>query len=270
MLSVVIIEYHSMPLVHECLRSVQEHLRDLELECVVLSNSCYDSATLATHRELLTPARIVAPDRNLGYAGGVNAALAAVSGEYIYLLNPDVLLTDSGAAQIVQDMERDPDWALAGPKVINERGEVQPSCRSFPKLWTFLAVRSYLSSFRAATFEAARYLMSHFARNSTICVDWISGGAIIAKTSAIRKFGGMDDRYFLYMEDVDWCRAAWESGLKVMYCPTSTVVHAGRHQSIRTIRSRHFWWHMRSLAKYFLKYRLKTFPTSEEYRRRAL
>jgi len=269
-LSIIVIEYHCMDHVESCLRSVRGQLSGIEYECIVLSNSQYSEAELDGFRGMLDGARLIDAGANLGYASGVNAALREVRGSYVYILNPDCLLTDANVVRIMEEMDNDQDWAITGPKVMDENGRLQPSCRRFPKPWTFLLVRSVFSRLPGAGYERDRYLMADYDHESARCVDWVSGGATILKAAALGRLGGMDERYFLYMEDVDWCRMAWERGLKVVYCPCSSVVHAGKHQSIKggldLLKSAHFRWHMNSLLKYFIKNRWRISPDSELYR----
>lgn len=270
-LSIIIIEYHCIDHVQDCLRSIKEYLPGVEYECLVLSNSKYPEDSLSEYRKKLAGAELIDAGANLGYAGGVNAAIRKSCGQYIYVLNPDCLLTDSNVTRIMDAMDGDPSWAIAGPKVVDESGAVQPSCRRFPKPWTFLLVRSVFAKLPGAGRERERYLMGDYARNISRAVDWVSGGATIVKASALPRIGGMDERYFLYMEDVDWCRNAWQCGSKVVYCPDSIVVHAGKHQSIKggleALTSVHLRWHITSLLKYFIKNRWRTRPDSTFYRK---
>ncbi|MCW9057760.1 MAG: glycosyltransferase family 2 protein [Gammaproteobacteria bacterium] len=261
MLSIIIIEYHCMDDVLRCIESVEEHLGSLEHESIVLSNSCYKQDQINTYEGRMEgAARLVAAQGNLGYAGGVNAALKETRGEYVYILNPDCLLTDAGVVSIIEQMESDPKWVISGPKVIDDNGSVQPSCRRFPRPWTFILVRSFFSRLPMAHSEQVRYLMTSYDHDVTGPVDWVSGGAMLVKVSLLKKLGGMDERYFLYMEDVDWCHTAWSLGLKVMYCPQSVVVHSGQHKSIQggvfSLFSKHVRMHVKSMAKYFIKFGL--------------
>ncbi len=249
-----------MPHVTECVESVNKFLSDVGKECIVVSNSQYTAPELDSYRKQLTDATIVDTQNNLGYASGVNAGIEHATGDYIYVLNPDCLLTDSNVTRIMDEMDKDDKWAITGPKVIDQTGAVQPSCRRFPKPWTFLLVRTFLSALPGAAKEKARYMMEDFDRESTREVDWVSGGAMIVKSSAIKQIGGMDERYFLYMEDVDWCRSCWDQGYKVAYDPQSVVTHAGMHRSINgsvidKITSRHTLLHVSSMVKYFIKNR---------------
>lgn len=269
-LTIIIVEYHCMDQVKNCVRSIGEYLDDVETECLVLSNSGYSVDEQVQYSEVLGDAKLITAPGNLGYAGGVNAALAKAHGEYVYVLNPDCLLTDGDVVGIMDDMDKIPEWAIAGPKVVDEDDNLQPSCRRFPKLWTFLLVRSVFARLPGASRERSRYLMSDYGKETPREVDWVSGGATIVKREVLKHLGGMDERYFLYMEDVDWCRAAWQSDYKVIYCPSSKVIHAGHHQSIQSglqaVRNIHLRWHIISLFKYFLKYRWRTRPRSQFYR----
>lgn len=259
-----------MDQVENCVRSVATFLCGVETECLVLSNSEYPADELVKYSAMLGDNRLIAAPSNLGYAGGVNAALREAGGEYVYVINPDCLLTDSKIVQIMKDMDGSPEWAVAGPKVVDEDNVLQPSCRRFPRPWTFLLVRSVFSRIPGASRERCRYLMEDYHREFPREVDWVSGGATLVKRAALKKIGGMDERYFLYMEDVDWCRATWQSDYKVVYCPSSKVVHAGRHQSLQgglsALYNIHLRWHMTSLFKYFLKYRWRARPRSQFYR----
>lgn len=269
-LSVIVIEYHCMEDVRNCVRSVDKHLSDIDLEYIVLSNSEYSEEELASHQKALGDVRLIRAHRNLGYAGGVNLALGEATGGYVYIINPDCLLTDGNAREILEEMDKCPDWAMTGPKVVNEQGEVQPSSRCFPRPWTFLLVRSVFSRLPGAGREKDRYLMRDYDRKTPRAVDWVSGGAVIVKMAALSQIGGMDERYFMYMEDVDWCRATWESGFKVVYYPSSRVIHAGMHQSIKgglkALMNPHLQWHISSLFKYFRKYKWRSGLDTDFYR----
>lgn len=257
--------------VQDCVRSVRKYLSDIDPECMVFSNSEYSADELVRYQAVLGNVKLIRARKNLGYAGGVNETLREATGDYAYILNPDCLLTDGNVSEILEEMDQSPDWAIAGPKVVDEHGEVQPSSRRFPRPWTFLLVRSVFSHLPGAAREKDRYFMRDCDRKTPRDVDWVSGGATIVKIAALNRIGGMDERYFLYMEDVDWCRAAWMSGFRVVYYPCSRVIHAGKHQSIkggwRAFTGSHLRWHLYSLFKYFRKYKWRTKLDTKFYRK---
>ncbi len=260
-LSIIIIEYNCMDQITDCVNSINKYLQDVEVECFIISNSEYSNEEIIAYQNKFPTTNIINTHENSGYAGGVNAGIKHAKGEYLYVLNPDCLITDSNISKIMDDMDKEAGWAISGPKVVDENEQVQPSCRRFPRPWTFLLVRSALSVLPGAKKERSRYLMEDFDRQSMQEVDWVSGGAVLVKSSAIKKMGGMDERYFLYMEDVDWCHNCWLKGFKVKYVPVSTVIHAGQHQSIHggiinKLMSKHVRMHLTSMFKYFFKYKL--------------
>lgn len=258
-LSIVIIEYHGIDLIEACVASLEKHLNGLSWECLVVSNSEYGVDELEDMRKHLSTARVIANDRNRGYAGGVNRALPECRAPFVFVLNPDCRLIDDKVPELIAFLQKNPEVAAVGPKVIDDDGAVQPSCRRFPRPWTFLLVRSALRKLPGANAERRRYLMEDFNRRSERDADWISGGAMMVRKSAVDVVGPMDERYFLYMEDVDWCRRFWNAGLRVVYLPVCAVVHAGQHASIqgglKSLASRHTRMHLASMGKYFLKYK---------------
>lgn len=256
--SIVIVEYLCVEQIEGCLQSLKQHLDELSWECIVISNSEYSDARLAQVKARLAGARVIANDRNRGYAGGVNRALPECRSPYVYVLNPDCRLVDDNTANLVNVLETNPSLAAVGPRVIDNNGVVQPSCRRFPRPWTFLLVRSPLRRLPGAWKERRRYLMEEFPRDMDHDVDWLSGGAMLVRKSAIDTIGPMDEHFFLYMEDVDWCRRFWEAGWRVRFSPVSTVCHDAQHGSLRgglkRITSPHTRFHLTSMVKYFFKY----------------
>jgi len=257
-LSIVIIEYHCVDDVVNAVASVKENLINIEYEVIVVSNSEYDEKGIQYITQSVADGRVIINDVNGGYAGGVNRALKEIESPYVFLLNPDGLFVDDCMKVLLDEMDSNPGIAAMGPKVVDEDGVVQPSCRRFPKLFTFLLVRSLFRHLPGANSERSRYLMENFDHAEKKEVDWVSGGAMLLRHEAIKQVGGMDERYFLYMEDVDWCRQMGMAGWKVVYDPRATILHAGRHSSISngllSIMSQTTRWHLSSLWKFFYKW----------------
>ena len=254
-LSFVIVEYHGLDDVRNAINSIRRHVTGLDYDIIVASNSEYDQARLSEICQSFEDIRFASTGANEGYAAGVNYGVAHSEGDYVFLFNPDAELVSGGFDQLVDYMEDNPSVAILGPRVTDDADVVQPSCRRFPKWYTFLLVRSFLRRFFFSRREQARYLMEDFERSSTRQVDWVSGGALLIRRSAAESIGGMDDRYFLYMEDVDWCKRARDAGWQVVYNPSVTIKHAGQHSSIQGgFLKQTQIWHLKSLMKYFFKH----------------
>lgn len=254
-LSIIMVEYHGIDDVVAAVASIQEHLTKIGWQAIVVSNSEYSPEDASKLVAAVPQVRVIINDRNSGYAGGVNRALREIQTPYVFILNPDGRFANHGMSRLLEAMEEQPDVAAIGPQVVDENGNVQPSCRRFPRVYTFLLVRSFLRKLPGAAVERSRYLMEDFDRCSSREVDWVSGGAMLLRMSAIEQVGGMDERYFLYMEDVDWCRSFGMAGWAVQYDPRAVVMHAGKHASIQSgLLASNTRWHLQSLGRYFLKY----------------
>lgn len=256
-ISIVIVEYWCADEVENCVNSIQKYLQNLDWECFVVSNSLYNEEELKSIKQRLPNVTIIRSERNSGYAGGVNQVLPVANAPYIFILNPDSLLTDNNVSGLLKIMEQDDSVAIVGPRVVDDKKIVQPSCRRFPRPWTFLMVRGPLRRFWGASKERQRYLMEDFDHRSAREADWVSGGAMLVRKSAIDDVGPMDERFFLYMEDVDWCRRFWRKGYKVYYFPECIIIHSGQHASIGSLRnfiSKNARMHLGSMIKYFLKW----------------
>lgn len=257
-LTVIIVEYHCINDVLEALKSAHEHLEGVSWDALVVSNSEYSAQEQERVSEALGEVRLVFNEVNSGYAGGVNKALSMIDSPFIFLLNPDGRFKDKGISKLLELMNQDDKIAIIGPMVVDESGEVQPSCRTFPKPYTFLLVRSVFRFLPYAGLEKNRYFMADYDRTYVRDVDWVSGGAMLVRRSAIEKVGMMDERYFLYMEDVDWCRSFNKASWKVKYSPDAAIIHAGQHSSINNslmgLFSQTTRWHLQSMFKYFLKF----------------
>lgn len=258
-LSVIIVEYISQSEVLECVQSIQKFMMDLNYEIFVVTNSEYDDDRLRDFKERLKGVEVIVNPRNKGYAGGVNAALPYISAPYVLILNPDARMTEDGMVSAIEYMDAHPEVGLLGPRVIDYSGAAQDVCRRFPRPYTFFLVRTAIGRWLpGAARERKRYLMEDFAHDEIRDVDWIIGGAMLIRKEAIDDVGPMDERYFLYMEDVDWCHRFWDCGWRIKYFPPTKIIHEIKHESIKgggvfllPLSTRR---HILSLVKYFMKH----------------
>ena len=258
--TILIVEYHCIWQVSTCIASLRKWLGTLEWECVVVSNSEYTERENNKYRDELACDHYAASPKNLGYAGGVNLGAKYSTAPLLFILNPDSILQDTSVVGMIRWFSELSTTGAAGPKVVDEEGLLQPSCRRFPYPWTFLLTRSFLSKTAAGKRESSRYFMGEFDHQQSCYVDWVSGGAMLIDVKALNAVGGFDERYFLYMEDVDFCKSLYNVGYKVAYYTEASVMHAGQHASIKAgpsaFMTPHVRWHLSSLLKYFMKWGL--------------
>ena len=192
------------------------------------------------------------PD-NLGFAAGVNLAAAQSRAPFLLLLNPDTV-TDTPVIRVLEDwLTSHPDVAVAGARVYNSDGSVQPSARRFPDLTTLFGGRStWLTSRFPSNWFSRRNLVG-LDRQTPVDGDWVSGACFMTRREVFEKLSGFDEGFFLYWEDADYCRRAADAGYRRMYVPTASVRHIGgrsaEYSLARAIRAFHrsafrmYWKH---------------------------
>ena len=195
----------------------------------------------------------------------MNLGIKQAKGKYILLLNPDVAIFEKGIEKMITFLDSNPEVGLIGPRLINPDGSVQLSCRCFPSPKIILYRRSPLGKLPNAKKQLRKFMMSDQNHQRNQEVDWMIGACFMASQKAIKKVGLMDERFFLYFEDVDWCRRFWQNGYKVIYFADSEMVHYHQRLSalnpgLKGVFSYVTRIHIQSGIKYFLKYRGKNNP----------
>lgn len=210
---------------------------DGELQAIAVDNASGDGTAgqLRRHAPWL---EVVELPRNVGFAAGCNAGLALVrNASIVILLNPDVILRDDfferlGALECPEDL------AAIGPAVLNADGQVEQSARRFPRLSTGFFGRTTLLSRLFPQSGLVRRELRADLDGGAQDVDWVSGACLIIPRKSLEKVGFLDERYFLYWEDADWCRRAHDLGLKVRYEPQLVIHHyQGTSTSSRVLGS---------------------------------
>lgn len=258
-LSVVVVTYRSREHVIAGLRSLEAGLRapddrtPLTWECVVVDNDSHDGTPELVTRE--TPwARLVQTGANLGYAKAVNRGFAETTGEFVLVLNPDCEWREGGIRVMVAWLREHARCAIAAPRIVNSDGSLEYSARSYPSPFAFLFNRySLLTKLWPGNPWTRRYLLSDWDHASPRSVDWVSGAAMLVRRAAVAAVGGMDEVFFMFNEDVDWCRRMNLAGWSVDYVPPAETVHhigASRGEvSDHVILERH-----RGMIHYFRKH----------------
>ncbi|MEE4188788.1 MAG: glycosyltransferase family 2 protein, partial [Roseobacter sp.] len=221
-LSIVIVNWNTQNLLRDCLRSVRAGLEGLKAEVFVVDNASSDGScdmVVSEFPEVL----LLKSASNLGFAGGNNMALRQASGRYVLLLNTDTLVHGKVLPDAVAWLDRHPACGIMGPKVLNADGSVQASCSAFPSLG-YLAMQT-CGLTRIRRFDS--YRMTGWDRTTERQVDIISGAAMFVRASAIRQVGLLDEAFFFYGEETDWCRRFAKAGWQVVFTPIPEITHFG-------------------------------------------
>ncbi|MFH0777361.1 MAG: glycosyltransferase [Candidatus Eisenbacteria bacterium] len=228
--SVIIVNYKTEAFLPACLESLKKSAARFVPGFVLVDNSPGGGAG-RVFRELVPGGRLVENEKNVGYARAVNQGIAASDSEYVFIVNPDTLVGEGSLDALVDFMTAHADAGIVGPKLVEPDGSVQLSCRTFYDFKTILLRRTLLGRIFKNSASVRRHLMLDWDHNSVREVDWVIGAAMMVRRSAIRAVGPMDERFFLYFEDVDWCYRMRAGGWRTYYFPQARVVHHYRRQS---------------------------------------
>jgi GT2 family glycosyltransferase len=247
----VIVTYNSRTFIGECLRSLREAGNVSEI--LVVDNASTDGCAEVVSREY-PEARLVVNEKNFGYARGVNRGLREARERYVLVLNPDVRLLPGSVEALWRAMESAPSVGIAAPKLLNPDGTLQYSCRRFYTFGTFLARRTFLRRLLPLRRVERRHLMMDEDHDRSMTVDWVIGGALLVRREAVEDVGPMDERFFLYFEDVDWCYRMSKRGWRVLYQPEAMMVHHHRRESARSPMGRSLRTHIASSLRFYEKW----------------
>ncbi|GGX36472.1 glycosyltransferase family 2 protein [Undibacterium squillarum] len=259
-LSIIIVSYNAREVLRQCLQCLQQEVRHCAAEVIVVDNASRDGSAEMVSAEF--PAfQLYRSDLNLGFAGGNNYGYRYARGEYILLLNPDAFLTPGSLSLALQRMQEQPQVGLAGARLSDPQGHLQPSGRLFPSLLNEFLVMSGLSSRFPHSRLCGRFDRTWANPAQAAQVDWVPGAFTIIRRSALGDAGLFDERYFLYYEEVDLCRRLKQQGCQIWYWPELSVTHIGGACS-KAVSDQHFsksgsqltLWRMRSALLYYRKH----------------
>jgi hypothetical protein len=257
-ISIIIVSYNGREYLRRCLRSLLEHTRGLEYEVVVVDNASRDGSADMVAEEFPS-VRLLRRPSNAGLSTALNQGIRLSGGEMTVLLNPDVELRDNPFPAMAQYLRDHPEVGILGPRILDDDGSLQLSCRRFPAFSVaFFNRYSLLTRLFPRNPFSVRYLMTDFDHSGTAEIDWLSLACWMAPRRLFDEVGFLDEGYFLYNEDVDFCQRVHRAGRKVVYLPEVSVVHriGGSTSTLpnRSVIERH-----RSMWRYYRKYMRRGF-----------
>ncbi|OGG87457.1 hypothetical protein A3B87_02105 [Candidatus Kuenenbacteria bacterium RIFCSPHIGHO2_02_FULL_39_13] len=248
-LSIIIINWNVRDLLKKCLISIYQYIQNIDFELFVVDNASKDGSLAMIQKEF-PQVRLIANQKNTGFAYANNQALKQAAGQNILLLNPDTELADNSMEKIVRLFNQHNDWAVVGCKILNFGGALQKSVRRFPSLKDQLLIQLKLQHLPFFKKNLNSYLAQDFNYGKESEVDQVMGAFFLTKKSVIEKIGGFDAKYYLWFEEVDFCKRAKDIGLKVIYTPAIKIYHH-RAESFKQLnwRKQLIWDH--SVQHYF-------------------
>lgn len=223
--SFVIVTWNAKEHVSECLRSLRENYR-APAEIIVVDNASLDG-TAERVRKDFPECRLVETGANLGFAKGNNVGIARATGKYLFLVNSDVKILPGCVESLLELMESNPDVALAGPQMQGADGSVRRSTMRFPTLWNSLCRALALDTIFPRSSIFAGYLMGDFDHRRSRDVEILNGWFWVVRQEALQQVGVLDERFFMYGEDMDWSYRFRKAGWRNVFCAESAAVHYG-------------------------------------------
>jgi hypothetical protein len=217
--SVVVVTYNALPWVTRALDSVRGH------ELVVVDHGSTDG-TLETVRAEFPEARVVEQD-NKGYGAGLNTGMRAATGRWFLLLNSDAWAEGDAVARLVEFAEAHPRAAIVGPRLRNTDGTIQRSVRGFPTLWRLATEYLFLRKLAPRSRALNSFYAGDFDHGSARRVDWLYGPVLLVRREAADEVGPLDEDFFMFSEETDWCRRFWDGGWEVWFTPDPEFTHVG-------------------------------------------
>jgi len=265
-LSVIIVSWNVRDLLQRCLQALvpsskfqvsRSPLNNLErgtwnLELFVVDNASSDGSA-AMVRQHFPQVRLIANDSNLGFTHGNNQGIAASQGRYVLLLNPDTEVVGEAVATLLTFLEAHPDVGVVGPQLRYPDGSIQPSRRRFPTLATAFVESTVLQPLFAGSRLLRRYYVADRPDDVAQDVDWLVGACLLVRREAIAQAGPLDEGFFMYSEELDWCRRIKQAGWRIVYLPAAQVIHCEGKSSEQNLADRDIRFHS-SKVRYFRKH----------------
>jgi N-acetylglucosaminyl-diphospho-decaprenol L-rhamnosyltransferase len=243
-LSIVIASWNARDLLLQCLRTIADTLGNLSAEVIVVDNASTDG-TAAAVKEAFSWIKVISISPNRGFAAGNNVGIKASIGRYIILLNSDTIVPPGALASLVEFMERHNDAGVCGPRLVHPNQQIQAFAFGRDPTLRYLLKRGANRLLRNRA-------LHDWHTDQIQCVGWVAGTAMVVRRHAFESAGLLDEMFYAYFEDNDWCLRIRQSGWQVYYNPQVSVVHLGGQSLKKDPAARDAYY--RSLDYFYAKH----------------
>ncbi len=240
--SAVVVTYDALPWLERCLESVRG------VETIVVDSGSSDG-TIEQVRERFPEVRLL-EQGNLGLAAGWNAGMALASGRYFLLLNADAWLTEGSLERLVAFADEQPEAAVVGPRLLNPDRTLQRSVRGFPTLWRLATEYLFLRKLAPGSQLLNAFYAGGFAHDEVREAEFVMGACMLVRREAVEEIGPLDEAFFLFSEETDWCYRFAQAGWKTLFYPGAECVHVGGASHGGRLFRENVRGHLRFLAKH--------------------
>ena len=226
-LSIIILTYRSAGTIGECLASVRRACKKIPHEVIVVDNASSDDTVLWLQKKE-KGVKLIRNKINAGFARGVNIGLKRAKGEYVLFLNPDVIVGERSIKTMIDDLDKHEGIGVVGPRFIYPDGRLQASFGNMATVGTELMQLFWIYRLLPWGRVVMPNVFSSAQFDSSHDVDWVSGGCLMMRAELAHKLHGFDERFFMYMEDIDLCARVRDSGYSILYESRSEIKHVHR------------------------------------------
>ena len=223
-LSIVIVNWNTQHVIIECLESVYARLGELQAEVILIDNASTDNSV----KEISTKfpqVRLIANDTNRGFAGANNQGMEIATGRFLLLLNPDTVVLDDAFAKSIDYLNENPDVGVVGCQVMENAETIQRTCFRYPSIINTLMWVSGALAWKPLSRIAGRAAYGPWDRRSQREVEVVSGMFMLVRREALEEVGFMDEEYFVFAEEADWCYRFRAAGWRCVFAPVGRILH---------------------------------------------
>ncbi|MHC4083588.1 MAG: glycosyltransferase family 2 protein [Planctomycetota bacterium] len=230
--SIIIVSWNTRDILYGCLKSIIEQEKEIDYEVIVIDNSSKDGSAKMVKKNFPSVI-LIENSKNHGFAAANNKGIAITKGRYVLLLNSDTIILNDAISKTVSFADNNPDAAVVGCKVLNEDGSLQPTCFMFPSVLNMLLSSTYMYKLFPKSRFFGREEIGWWDRDTVREVNVVTGCFMLVRREAIDTVGVMDERFFMYGEETDWCYRFKQAGWKMIFTPDAEIIHLGGRSTVQ-------------------------------------
>lgn len=251
-ISVIIVSWNAKEVLSKCLSALERELKNHQAEVIVVDNASTDGSKEHV-REEYPDVQLICNSDNLGFAKANNIGIKRSHGKYIFFINSDAIVKEGCIERMCAYMDQHPEIGMLGPKILNPDSTLQPSCMGLPTLWNVFCRALALDSLFSKSRLFCGRLMNYWPHDAVRHVEVLNGCFWMVRREALEEIGLLDENFFFYGEDVDWCKRYHDSRWEIVFFPEAEAIHYGGVSSANAPVRFYIEMHRADL-KYWKKY----------------
>lgn len=224
--SIILVNWNTRQILCDCLASIYEQTQGLCFEVFVVDNASSDGSVKMIQQDF-AQVRLIANSENKGFAAANNQAISIAKGNFILLLNSDTIILDNAIFKVWQFAQQRPSAGIVGCRVLNADQSLQSSCFMYPSVLNMFLLTTYLSKLFPRSAFFGRERMTWWDRSDVREVEVVTGCFMLVRRQVIEQIGLLDEEYYIYGEETDWCYRAHHAGWKLLFTPDAQIIHLG-------------------------------------------